>query len=216
MGSYNVILFDLDGTLSDPREGIVRSIQYSLEKMNIKEADPVVLEGFIGPPLQQSFADYYGFNDAQIDRAMRFYRERFVEKGMYENELYAEVRLLLESLKDDCLTLVVATSKPTPYAEQILDYFRIKTYFDLVVGSNLDGTRTSKTEIIQHVIEHYPHYETTDFVMIGDRKHDMIGAQQAGIDSIGVTYGYGSLEELQKASPTLLVNEVLELKDILI
>ncbi|MET3726716.1 phosphoglycolate phosphatase-like HAD superfamily hydrolase [Fictibacillus halophilus] len=131
---------------------------------------------------------------------------------MYENTLYEHISSLLQELSDNGHTLVIATSKPTVFAEEILNYFNIHHHFDLIVGSNLDGTRTSKTEIIQHILHHYNDQPKKSFIMIGDRKHDMIGAHNTGIDSIGVTYGYGSIEELTEANPTYMVKSVTELK----
>ncbi|MBO1511254.1 HAD family hydrolase [Metabacillus bambusae] len=215
MDKYKIILFDLDGTLSDPKVGITKSVQYALHKMDIFEPDIDKLECFIGPPLQVSFADYYDFDEVNTKKAIGFYRERFKEKGMFENELYTDIPLLLKSLKEQQFTLVVATSKPTVFSEQILKYFNIDQYFDLVVGSNLDGTRTSKTEIIQYILDKYNDYKLDDYIMIGDREHDIIGANNTGIDSIGVTYGYGSFDELSHSNPTYIVKSVNQLKDIL-
>ncbi|UPM55464.1 HAD family hydrolase [Gottfriedia acidiceleris] len=216
MKKYKIILFDLDGTLSDPKVGITKSVQYALQKMEIIEPDVDKLECFIGPPLQVSFAEHYNFDETNIQKAVEFYRERFKEKGMFENELYPNIASLLKSLKKLQFILVVATSKPTVFAEKILNYFNIDEYFDIVVGSNLDGTRASKTEIIQYIMEKYNEYSFDNFIMIGDRKHDIIGANNIGIDSIGVTYGYGSVEELDNSNPTYIVNDVNELMETLI
>ncbi len=216
MEKYKIILFDLDGTLSDPKVGITKSVQYALEKMNIVEPDIDKLECFIGPPLQVSFSEFYHFDNVDTQKAIDFYRERFKEKGMYENQLYPEIRQLLKSLKQEGVTLVVATSKPTVFAEQILKYFNIDQYFELIVGSNLDGTRASKTEIIQYILDKYNDHELSDFIMIGDRKHDIIGANNTAINSIAVTYGYGALEELSLSKPTYIAKSVKQLKDILI
>lgn len=216
MDKYKVILFDLDGTLSDPKVGITKSVQYALQKMDIDEPDLDKLECFIGPPLQVSFAEYYDFDVKNTQKAIGFYRERFKEKGMFENELYSNIPLLLKSLREQQFTLVVATSKPKVFAEQILKHFNIDHYFELVVGSNLDGTRTSKTEIIQYILDKYNEYKLDDFIMIGDRKHDIIGANNTGIDSIGVTYGYGSYEELSNSNLTYIVKSIDQLKDVLI
>ncbi|WP_046173598.1 HAD family hydrolase [Domibacillus indicus] len=215
MNTYKVILFDLDGTLSDPKAGITKSVQYALQKMNIVEPDIDKLECFIGPPLHVSFAEYYNFDEENTQKAIALFRERFKEKGMFENVLYPNIALLLKSLKEQQFTLVVATSKPTVFAEQILKYFNIDQYFEHIVGSNLDGTRASKTEIIQYILDKYKEHTLDDFVMIGDRKHDIIGANNIGIHSIGVTYGYGSFEELNDSNPAHIVRSVSQLKDIL-
>ncbi|MBC6974890.1 HAD family hydrolase [Bacillus sp. Xin] len=216
MKEYKIILFDLDGTLSDPKIGITKSVQFALEKMGILEPNLNKLDCFIGPPLQESFAMYYGFNTEEVIQAIGFYRERFKKAGMFENELYIDIPLFLDFLKKQGYILVVATSKPTVFSEKILEYFKIDCYFDLVVGSNLDGTRSSKTEIIQYILDKYQEYKHSDFVMIGDRKHDIIGANNTGIDSIAVTYGYGSLEELNQSNPTYIVDSVKGIENILL
>jgi len=216
MENYKIILFDLDGTLSDPKIGITKSVQYALQKMGIDEPDIDKLECFIGPPIQESFVDFYGFNEKQNQKAIELYRERYKETGMYENELYDGIPSLLARLKEHQFTLVVATSKLTVFAEKILNYFKIDQYFDLVVGSNLDGTRSSKTDIIQYILNEYKEHKKDEFIMIGDRKHDLIGAENTGIDSIGVTYGYGSLNELNSSNPTYIINNLEELVSIFI
>jgi phosphoglycolate phosphatase len=184
--------------------------------MGIDEPDVDKLECFIGPPLQVSFQDQFNFNEIDTQKAIDLYRERFKDKGMYENELYPNIPSLLKLLKEQQFTLIVATSKPTVFAEQILKHFEIEKYFELVAGSNLDGTRAAKTEIIQFIVDNYKKYKLSDFVMIGDRKHDIIGASNTGIASIGVTYGYGSYDELRQLNPTNIAGNVDELKDILI
>lgn len=209
-------MFDLDGTLSDPKVGITKSVQYALNKIGVLENDLDRLECFIGPPLQESFGEYYGFDLQKSNQAIEYYRERFKEKGMFENVLYSHIPELLMELKDRGYVLVVATSKPTVFAEKILKHFKIDAFFDLVVGSNLDGTRVAKTEVIQYILEQYTTYELSDFIMIGDRKHDIIGAKNTSIDCIGVTYGYGSNEEIRLAAPTYTATSVKELKDILL
>ncbi|MEQ2468283.1 GNAT family N-acetyltransferase [Niallia hominis] len=216
MCKYEVILFDLDGTISDPKEGITKSVQYALQKLGKEEPDLDKLERFIGPPLQESFPKYYGYNEEITNQAIALYRKRFSQSGMFENELYPSISMLLDLLQKEGRILIVATSKPTIFAETILKYFQIEQYFTQIIGSNLDGTRTSKTEIIQYIVELYPSYQLSDFVMIGDREHDIIGAKNVGIDSIGVTYGYGSYEELHKANASYIVESIDQLTDILI
>ncbi|MEI5908933.1 HAD family hydrolase [Bacillus spongiae] len=216
MKNYKILLFDLDGTLSDPKIGITKSVQYALKKMNIDEPSIDKLEAFIGPPLQDSFAQFYDMNEETTKTALDFYRERFKEKGMFENTLYPMIPELLTSLKEQHYKLVVATSKPTVFAEEILKYFQINSYFDLIVGSHLNGTRRAKTDIIQYILNQYQDNSIDDFIMIGDRKHDIIGAQNTEIDSIGVTYGYGSIEEIQQAEPTYIVPSVEGLFQLLL
>jgi len=202
---YKYVLFDLDGTLTDPKEGITKSVQYALKKFDILVKDLDSLEKFIGPPLKDSFREYYNFSEEQASQAIEYYREYYRAKGMLENKLYMDVESLLKNLFESGLVLIVATTKPTFFAEQILKHFNIFKYFDAVVGSNLDGTRSIKGEIIKFIIYKYNIKNTVDIVMIGDRKYDIIGAQENSIDSIGVTYGYGSFEELRSVNPTYIV-----------
>ena len=216
MRSYKIILFDLDGTLTDPKVGITKSVQYALHKMGIHEKKLESLTCFIGPPIQDSFTDYYGFDEVQTQAAIDYYRARYKEKGMFENKLYEGIPPLLQALKDNQCTLVVATSKLTVFAEEILKYFQLDEYFDLVVGSNLNGTRSSKAEIIQFILDYYADYTREEFVMIGDRKHDINGANKTNIDSIAVCYGYGSIAELNDSKPTKIVETVEELHGFLV
>lgn len=216
MSSYKVILFDLDGTLSDPKLGITKSVQYALSMLNRQVPDLDDLECFIGPPLHVSFADFYGFDEETIQKGIHFYRERYKDIGMYENLLYPEMPGLLQKLKDQGCILAIATSKWTAFAEKIAEYFNISSYFDVIVGSNQDGTRSEKTEIIEYILELYKDFSLQDFIMVGDRKYDLIGANNTGIDSVAVTYGYGAREELSACSPTFLANSVQDLERIML
>ncbi|WP_026673236.1 HAD family hydrolase [Alkalihalobacterium bogoriense] len=209
---YKFILFDLDGTLTDPKIGITSSVHYALTKMGIKDIDLSSLTAFIGPPLQESFQLFYSFQREQVQEAIHFYRERFVQKGIYENEMYSGIERLLSHLKTLGYTLIVATSKPTEFAIKIVEYFKIDRYFDMVIGSHLDGRRTSKAEIIQFILDSYDQENKAEFIMVGDRKHDIIGAHQCGIDSLGVLYGYGTEEELRGVEPTYIARNIEEIK----
>ncbi|WCN38391.1 HAD family hydrolase [Aneurinibacillus uraniidurans] len=215
MNKYKVLLFDLDGTISDSKEGITKSVQYALKKLGIEEDDLNNLEPFIGPPLQESFRAFYSFTEERVNLAIEYYRERFKIKGMFENKLYPDIVELLHKLRTEGYILVVATSKPTEFAEKILLHFNISQYFNVIVGSNLDGTRINKTEIIEHILNQFNEFDKSCFLMIGDRKHDIIGARNTGIDSLGVTYGYGSHMELQQENATYIVHSVEEIKEIL-
>ncbi|WP_445479790.1 HAD family hydrolase [Lysinibacillus irui] len=210
-----VVLFDLDGTLSDPKIGITKSVQFALQKAGIKVNDLDELEPFIGPPLQVSFREMYDFDDTQITQAIRAYRDRFTESGMFENQLYEGIPALLSNLKEEGYTLAVATSKPTVFAKQIIEYFQLESFFDLIVGSHLDGSRSAKSEIIAEVLQHFNLFPKEQFIMIGDRNYDVLGAYDNQIDAIGVTYGYGSLEELKNESPTYIVDHVSDLQKYL-
>lgn len=213
---YNYILFDLDGTLTDPKVGITKSVQYSLEKNGIIVESLSDLEKFIGPPLKESFMEFYSFNEVKSIQAIEYYREYFKDKGIFENEVYEGILILLKELKKRGLIIGVATSKPTVFAERIIEYFGLTEYFDLIIGSNLDGTRTNKAEIIRYAIEKLAVENLNEIIMIGDRKHDVIGAQKNNIDSIGVLYGYGSLEEMEAINPTYIVNSISNLHQLLI
>lgn len=215
MMRYQTLLFDLDGTLTDPKVGITKSIQHALKKYGIVEEDLDRLEPFIGPPLADSFMEFYGFNEKKAYEAVEYYREYFSERGMYENELYDGIKELLDRLIEKKCRIMLATSKPTFFAEKILAYFEIDHYFEYVCGSHLDGRRTDKAEIIQHIFD-VKKIDTEKTVMIGDRKFDIIGAQKNGIDSIAVGYGYGTAEELQAAGPTYFVHSVQQLKELLL
>lgn len=214
MKDYNVILFDLDGTLTDPKGGITKSVQYALRKMRIIEENLDDLLKFIGPPLTESFRDYYGMDESDTWEAIKFYREYFTDKGMLDNEIFPGIPELLSSLRSRGHSLGVATSKPTVYSEVILKHFEIDKYFDVVIGSNLDGTRMVKKEIIEDALKSLQVPELDKVLMIGDRKHDIIGAQKNKIDSVGVVFGYGSREELEAAGATYLAETVEELAEL--
>jgi phosphoglycolate phosphatase len=210
----NLILFDLDGTLTDPREGIINSVQYALRKFGVEEKEEDLLS-FIGPPLQDSFAEQFGWGEEQVTQAVTYYREYFSQKGMIENKVYDRIPQLLECLRKEGKTLVVATSKPTVFAKLIMEHFQLAAYFSSVVGSNLDGTRRDKAEIIAHILEQYPQFSREETIMIGDRKHDIIGARKTGVSSVGVEWGYGLRTELEEAKATHIVSSVGQLESVL-
>lgn len=210
---YKNILFDLDGTLTDPYSGITNSVKYALGKFNILENDENKLKLFIGPPLDTSFMEYYSFDKNKSKIAIDYYREYFSKKGIYENKLYDNVENLLKNITIKNKNTILATSKPKKFALEILDYFKIGKYFKEVVGSNLDGTLSEKGEIIKYIIEKNS-FNKIETIMIGDRKYDIIGAHMNNIDSIAVMYGYGSKEELEEAKPTYFCEEVMDILKI--
>ncbi len=210
------ILFDLDGTLTDPAEGITKSVQYALKHFGIEEDDLEKLQPFIGPPLMESFMDFYGFSEEQAREAVTYYREYFRPQGIFENEVYKGIPELLEKLTDAGKTLILATSKPVVFAEQILEHFDLRQYFEFIGGSDIEQTRAKKTEILQYILEECQLVDLTELVMVGDRKHDILGAKQFGIDTVGVLYGYGSEEELKEAGADVLVDSVRELGEYLL
>ncbi|WDL95906.1 HAD family hydrolase [Alicyclobacillus sp. ALC3] len=215
MKAYTTILFDLDGTLTDPKVGITKSVQFALAKLGIAEPDLEKLTPFIGPPLHVNFQRVYHFSPSQVQLAVEYYRQYFKEGGMYENVPYDGITRLLKSLKRQSRRLIVATSKPTVFAEQILNHFDLSPFFDCVIGSNLDGTRSDKSEVISYVMSQYGDIPKADFVMVGDREHDIIGAHSSGIHCVGVTYGYGSRDELMRVNPTHAADTVYDLFEIL-
>lgn len=216
---FSYILFDLDGTISDPKVGITGSVQYALRSFGIDEPDADKLEPFIGPPLRESFMKYYHFTEQQAEEAVGKYREWFSEKGKYENVLYPGIPELLRDLKAAGAHLAVASSKPTVFVEDILNYFGIRQYFEIVVGSELDGRRDRKEEVVREVLWQFAQKGAANpasVVMVGDRKYDVEGARAAGAHSIGVTYGYAAPGELQEAGAEILVQNVEGLRSVLL
>ena len=211
---YKYILFDLDGTLTDPKTGITKSVAYSLKKLKNIDVELDQLTPFIGPPLKDSYIDFYGFSESEAERAIQIYREYFKDTGIYENEIYNGMKALLETLKDKQYILGVATSKPTMFAERIIEHFDLDQYFSCIVGSNLDGTRTDKAEVIAEALAQLSIGNKEQVVMVGDRKHDILGAKKMQMDSIGVTYGYGSYQELNDAGADYIVDNIDKLKKL--
>ena len=213
---YDAILFDLDGTLTDPRIGITKSIQYALSKFSIVEENLDTLISFIGEPLFECFQKYYPLGEEEARQAMDFYREYYSETGIYENAVYPAIPGLLESLHGKGKKLVLATLKPTVFAKRVLEHFEIHVFFAEVAGSNLDAAGFTKTEIIRRALILLQDIPKESIIMVGDRKHDVIGARENRIQSIAVTYGYGSIEELQEAGPTFTAGSIEDLNALLV
>jgi len=207
---YSTVLFDLDGTLIDPFEGITSCAQYALAHFGIN-TDKQDLKCFIGPPLRESFPQYYGLDKEQTEIAIEKYRERFQPQGVYENVLYDGVIHMLERLKAQGKTIILATSKPEVYAKKILVHHGIDKYFSFVCGATLDGRIDSKTEVIAHILREM-NLDPKACVMVGDREHDVTGALNNGIDAVGVLWGYGSRDELIQSG----ADEVFETIDDLL
>jgi phosphoglycolate phosphatase len=212
---YSIVFFDLDGTLTDPTEGITRSVQYALARLGVDEPDRTRLRPFIGPPLHQSFIRFYGFDEGQSWRAVEAYREYFARQGMYENLLFSGVPELLAELRAAGRTLYVVTSKPTHFAVPIVAHFGLTDFFARVIGSELDLTNTDKPTLVRLARALHPDEPDDAFVMIGDREHDIIGAQANGLDSVGVTYGAGDEAEIAAVGPTHIAHSVAELATLL-
>lgn len=212
---YKYLLFDLDGTLTDPKEGITSSVQYALKSFGIDEPDADKLEPFIGPPLRESFMNFYGFEKEKAEEAVAKYREWFVPKGIFQNKLYPGIGEMLAQLKKQGRILAVASSKPRVFVDKILKHFAIEQYFDVVVGSELDGTRDSKEEVIGEALRRLSAADNTGIVMIGDRKFDIYGGKAYGLVTVGVTFGYAGEGELEEAGADYIAESVEELRRLL-
>lgn len=210
------ITFDLDGTLTEPKEGITKSIRYALFKMGTEVESLDSLTKYIGPPLVPSFMQDFGMTEAEARQALMFYRERFIAKGMYENVMYDGIEELLSSLKKAGKKLILATTKPTPQAEGVLEYFHLTKYFDVIGGSNLSETVVEKPDVMREAFLKMEGIDLSKTVMVGDRKYDVAGAKAHGIPCIGVLYGHGSREELETAGADILVSSVEELSELLL
>jgi phosphoglycolate phosphatase len=211
----NAILFDLDGTLTDPREGITRSIAYALERMG-REAPPLDSLLFaIGPPLRASLARLLRTDDrSEVERALAFYRERFGGVGLFENAPYAGVAETLVTLREEGRTLFVATSKPTIYAERIIRHFAFETHFEAVHGCELDGTNERKVDLLGHLMACHG-LDSRRTALVGDRDADMIAARHHGARAIGALWGYGSREELADAGAHHFAGDIREVAALL-
>jgi len=205
------VLFDLDGTLTDPKEGFVRCIQYALSELNIECESEIILESYIGPPLHDTFRKLCGTeNSAEL--AISLYRERYSNIGLFENEIYEGILESLDQIACKAESIHVVTSKPTVFSERIIEHFNLDQYINVVFGSNLDGTLSDKTELLDHVLESQD-ISPKDAIMIGDRRFDMIGAKNHGISALGALWGYGSKEELENAGADGLCAHPKEIYD---
>ncbi len=216
-GLFDVVLFDLDGTLTDPKQGITSCVQYALANIGIDEPDLDNLEDFIGPPLKEHFIERYSLDETTAKACVDKYRERYNPIGVYENKMYEGIDKVLETLKERGIKLAVASSKPTMLVNVVLEHFGLMKYFDVVAGSELDGTRTRKSDVIRYAFELLDEKGLSHErpIMVGDRKHDVIGAREAGIPCMAVAYGYGSVEELTAEHPDFIVKKVSDIADII-
>ncbi len=215
---YQGVLFDLDGTLTASGEGITRSVQYALEKMGRSELgeDRKKLEVFVGPPLLEQFMDYAGFSEEEAAEAVKYYRERYNVTGIFENRPYPGIKELMEGLKEKGITLAVASSKPDPMVKIVLEHFHLDAYFDVVMGSDINRPKMTKAQVILQVLEKMNALDKLDqMVMVGDRHYDVCGAKEAGLSCIGVTYGYGTKEELSGAGAVQTADSPWELGKLL-
>lgn len=212
---FKNVFFDLDGTLTDSAEGIINSVEYSLNRLGITDYERSDLYRFIGPPLHDSFKEFFGLSEEKCTEGIRLYREYFSVKGIYENKLYDGVRELLEKTKASGRIVVLATSKPQEFAEEILRHFDIAKYFDHIAAAEMNGKRNRKEDVINYALE-ISGAEREETVMVGDRNFDILGAKSAGISSIGVLYGFGTEAELREAGADFIAKTPKEVFELLI
>ena len=220
MSKYKYVLFDLDGTITEPFKGISGGIIYALNKFGVEMPDNSTLRKFIGPPLRDSFRDFCGFTDEQAEEATTYYREYYSVRGLEENDIMPGMDVALKTLQEQGYKLYVATSKPEKFARIILDNLGLLSYFDIVAGASFDGTRDKKELVIEYLLkqikEKYKDFDLSQSIMVGDRHFDINGAKYFSMDSIGVTFGYGDYEELSRTGATYVVDTAQELVDIII
>ncbi len=213
-------LFDLDGTVTDTGEGIMKSAQYALDAFGIHQEPEKALRRFVGPPLHLSFQNFYGLTEVQSLKAVEKYRERYRTKGVFESPLYPGMDRLLERLSQNAeargARLCLATSKPIAFAKQILELRGVERYFSLAVGANLDGTMTDKSQVVAEVLRQLGEPPRGEAVMIGDREQDILGAKANGLETVGAGYGYAFPGELEAAGADHVVSSVPELEELLL
>lgn len=213
---YKYAFFDLDGTITNPGVGITSSVAYALNKYGIDVPDKTTLYPFIGPPLIDSFMKFYGFSKEKSREAVDFYREYYSVTGIFENEIYDGIEEMLSTLKNRGVYICLVTSKPEEFAVKIIEHYGFSQYFDMICGAAMDESRTRKSEVIEYAMDNIEKacnikLSKSDIIMIGDREHDIIGANEVGLDSLGVLYGYGNLEELTAAGATHIVEKPIDI-----
>ncbi len=210
------ILLDLDGTITDSREGITKCFEYALNHFGIEVENRTDLEQFIGPPLEQSFREGFGFDEEKVELAIAKYRERYIPIGLYENLVYPGMENALQRLKEAGKVLIVATSKPEVMAKRVLEHFGLDGYFDDICGSDSDKNRSKKEEVIRYILEKHEIADLDDVLMVGDRKFDVIGAAACGLKCMGVLYGFGDREELEQAGAAYIAETVEDMAQMIV
>lgn len=203
----SVDLFDLDGTLTDPKQGITKSVAYALSKFDIHVSHLDDLCIFIGPPLLDSFMEYYHMSKEDAEKAITYYREYFSVTGLFENEVYEGITKLLQTLKNQGKKCYVATSKPEVFAKQIMEHFQLGEYFEDICGASMDSTRSKKGDVIAYALKKHG-IQKEDAIMVGDRKHDILGAKENGLPCIAVLYGYGNKTEFEEAGADVIIEDI--------
>lgn len=214
MTGYTTLLFDLDGTLTDSTEGIIKCLVNAITQMGF--AVPEDSNKFLGPPIRQSFAEFCGMNEEQVNQAVKIFRERYSTVGLFENRVYEGVSEMLDRLKKGGKRLMVATSKPQVYAIRIFDRFGLSQFFEFVGGAELDGSRDYKDEVIEYVLAQRGITDRSKVLMIGDRRQDVFGAHKTGIKCMGILWGFGSIEELKDAGADFIAETPDEATDMLL
>ncbi|WP_028519328.1 HAD hydrolase-like protein [Ruminococcus flavefaciens] len=214
MKNFDTLLFDLDGTLTDSTEGILGCLVYAIERMGFEV--PEDTNKFLGPPIRQSFAEFLGMNGEQVDEAVRIFRERYSDTGLFENRVYDGITGMLERLKSGGKRLMVATSKPQVYAVRIFERFSLAQYFEIVGGAELDGSRDYKDQVIEYVLAKAGITDRSSVLMIGDRRQDVLGAHKSGLKCMGILWGFGSMEELTQAGADYIARTPQEAADMLL
>ena len=209
------LLFDLDGTLTDPGEGITNCVGYALEQFGICPQSREELYPYIGPPLVASFREFHHLTEDQAERALGYYRERFSTVGMFENSLYDGVERFLKQRRNEGYRLMIATSKPEEFTAQILEHFHLSHYFDFVGGNTLQETRPTKESVIRYIMDQYPTIGSDNALMIGDRKYDIVGAHSCGLRGVGVLYGYGDEVEMSQCGADATASDFNELEAVI-
>ena len=208
------IFFDLDGTLTDSGPGITASVAYALRKLGVEPPEPEQLLPFIGPPLLWSFAHFCGFDEEKCREGVRLYREYFTAGGMFENSVYPGIPAALEKLRAAGFRLAVATSKPELFSRQIIGHFSLDGYFEAVCGAAMDESRTEKADVIRYALDTLG-VKAEESLMVGDREHDVLGAKAVGVSCLGVLWGYGGREELEKAGAAALVDTPADMAELI-
>lgn len=214
MSIYNTLLFDLDGTLTDSAPGIISCFRHALSSMGFDEPENIMR--VVGPPLYDSFAEFCGMNSEQVLEAVKIYRRRYADTGLFENNVYDGIPEMLRRLKDGGKRLLVATSKPEVFAVRILEKFDLAQYFDVIGGADINGSRSEKAEVIEYVLSRAGITDRSDVLMIGDRFHDINGAKKCGIPCMAVLWGYGCREEFTKYGADIIANTPQDAADIII
>ena len=215
--SWETILFDLDGTLTDPAEGITKAVEVALNHYGITVEDRSTLNKFIGPPLDESFPEFYGFNEEQVREATRVFREYFGRQGWAENIPYLGIDKLLSDLKAAGKKLIIATSKPEEFAVRIMNHFGLAQYMDVIAGASTDNQEgAKKANVIRKALQRAGAEDLSSVVMVGDRRHDVAGGHEVGLKVIGVLYGYGDRAEHEAAGADYIVEDIPSLEKLLL